>query len=62
MGLEAYGVTSDLRDYSKMQYYREMREWLARVKAFGKCILKSEPKYLGETIDLEGSGDVTNDK
>jgi vancomycin permeability regulator SanA len=62
LGLEAYGVTSDLRDYSKMQYYREAREWLARVKAFGKCILKSKPKYLGETIDLKASGDVTNDK
>lgn len=61
-GMEAYGVSADLRDYSKMQYYRELREWLARVKSFGKCILKSEPKYLGESIDLAGSGDVTNDK
>lgn len=62
MGIEAYGVSSDLRDYSNMQYYRIAREWLARVKSFGKCIVKSEPKYLGETIDLKASGDVTNDK
>ncbi|MFQ9515411.1 MAG: vancomycin high temperature exclusion protein [Eubacterium sp.] len=62
MGMEAYGVTSDLRGYSKKQYYREVREWLARVKSFGKCILKSNPRYLGETIDLKASGDVTNDK
>lgn len=62
MGMEAYGVSSDLRDYSKTQYYRIAREWLARVKAFGKCIIGSEPTYLGEQIDLKGSGDVTNDK
>lgn len=62
MGMEAYGVSADLRDYSKMQYYRIAREWLARVKAFGKCIVGSEPTYLGEQIDLNGSGDVTNDK
>lgn len=62
MGIEAYGVPADLRDYTKMQYYRIAREWLARVKSFGKCIIGSGPKYLGETIDLTGSGDVTNDK
>lgn len=62
LGIEAYGVTSDLRDYSKKQYYRVAREWLARVKSFGKCALKSESKYLGETIDIAGNGDVTNDK
>lgn len=62
MGIEAYGVSSDLRGYSNMQYYRIAREWLARVKSFGKCIVKSEPKYLGDTIDLKASGDVTNDK
>lgn len=62
MGIEAYGVPSDLRDYSKMQYYRIAREWLARVKSFGKCILKPESKYLGETIDITANGDVTNDK
>lgn len=62
MGMEVYGVSSDLRDYSKMQYYRIAREWLARIKSFGKCLIGSEPTYLGEQIDLNGSGDVTNDK
>lgn len=61
MGLDAYGVSSDLRYYSKKQYYREAREWLARVKSFIKCIAKPEPKYLGDSIDLKASGDVTND-
>lgn len=62
LGMEAYGVSADLRWYSNKQYYRDVREWLARVKSFGKCLLKSEPKYLGESIDLAGNGDVTNDK
>lgn len=62
LGMEAYGVSADLRDYSSKQYLRDVREWLARVKAFGKCITKPAPKYLGETIELSGSGDVTNDK
>ena len=62
LGLEAYGVSADLRGYGSMQTYREVREWLARVKSFGKCILKPEPKYLGDFIDIKASGDVTNDK
>lgn len=62
LGLEAYGVSSDLRDYKIMQYYREFREWLARTKDFFKLFLKPEPTYLGDSIDLNGSGDVTNDK
>lgn len=62
LGLEAYGVSADLRDYSNMQYYREVREWFARTKDFFKLIAKPKPTYLGESIDLKGSGDVTNDK
>lgn len=61
LGLEAYGVSADLRNYGSGQIYREIREWLARIKSYGKCILKSKPVYLGDTIDLTGSGDVTND-
>ena len=62
IGLDAKGVSADLRDYSKLQYYREAREWLARVKSFGKCLMHSKPKYLGDKIDITASGDVTNDK
>lgn len=61
LGMETYGVSADLRNYSKMQYYRIAREWLARVKSFAKCITDAQPQYLGEKIDLSGSGDVTND-
>lgn len=62
LGLDARGVTSDLRFYSKKMAYWRFREYLARVKSFVKCISKPEPKYLGEPIDLSVSGDVTNDK
>lgn len=62
LGLDARGVTSDLRFYSKKMAYWKFREYLARVKSFVKCISKPEPKYLGEPIDLSVSGDVTNDK
>lgn len=62
LGLEAYGVSATKRKYDNKQWIRDIREWLARVKIFGKCITKPKPKYLGKKIDLKGSGDVTNDK
>ena len=61
MGLDAYGVSSDLRYYSKKQYSREARAWLARVKSVIKFLAKPEPQYLGDSSDLKASGDVTND-
>lgn len=61
LGLDAYGVNSDPREYVGATY-RELREILARNKDFVKCIFKPEPTYLGDTIPVSGSGDVTNDK
>ena len=61
LGLDAYGVNSDPREYVGA-IYRELREILARNKDFVKCIFKLEPTYLGDTISVSGSGDVTNDK
>ena len=60
LGLEAYGVGSDPRQYVGATY-RELREILARDKDFIKCIFKPEPTYLGETIPVSGDGDITND-
>ena len=60
LGLEAYGVNSDKRQYVGAEY-REMREILARNKDFIKCIFKPEPTYLGESIPIDGNGDITND-
>ena len=61
LGLEAYGVGADPRQYVGAMY-REIREILARNKDFIKCLFKPEPTYLGESIPVSGSGDVTNDK
>lgn len=61
LGLDAYGVSSDLRKYQR-QAYREIREIAAREKDFLKCFLKPRPTYLGEEIPVTGNGDITNDK
>ena len=61
LGLEAYGVGADPRQYVGAMY-REIREILARNKDFVKCLFRPEPTYLGESIPVSGSGDVTNDK
>lgn len=60
LGLEAYGVASDPRQYAG-QEIRNLRETLARVKDFLTVIFKPEPTYLGEAIPLSGNGDLTND-
>ena len=61
LGIEAYGVGADPRQYAGATY-REVREILARNKDFVKCIFKPEPTFLGDTIPVSGSGDITNDK
>ncbi len=60
LGLEAWGVDANYRNYQN-QSAMDTREILARCKDFVTCIFKPEPTYLGDPIDLTGSGDVTND-
>lgn len=60
LGLDAYGVASDLADYAG-QFGRDVREVLARVKDLWTCVFQPEPTYLGETIPISGDGDLTND-
>lgn len=60
LGLEAYGVASDLQSYVG-QSKRDVREVAARCKDFVKCIFKPEPTYLGELIPIFGDGNQTND-
>jgi vancomycin permeability regulator SanA len=60
LGLDAYGVASDPRQYSN-QMYRDLRELAARVKDFGTSMFKPDPTYLGEVIPISGSGEATND-
>ena len=60
LGLDADGVITEDIKYSG-QFARDIREVLARTKDYFKCIIKPKPTYLGKTIDITGSGDVTND-
>ena len=61
LGIDTYGVGADPRQYAGATY-RHVREILVRNKDFVKCIFKPEPTYLGDTIPVSGSGDVTNDR
>lgn len=60
LGLEAYGVSSDLHQYGG-QRSREVREVLARCKDFAMGIFKPHPTFLGEAIPVNGNGNLTND-
>ena len=60
LGIEAYGVSADLRSYAG-QTKRDLREVLARIKDMAYALFKPLPTYLGDPISLDGSGDVTND-
>lgn len=63
LGIEAYGVKSDIREYQLMDSYKK-REILAQLKDFTYVnILKPEPKFLGEAIPVSSSdGRVTDDE
>jgi len=61
LGIEAYGVSADLRAY-RNDLYNNLRESVARCKDFLFVIFKPEPTYLGEPIDLSGSGQQTDDE
>lgn len=60
LGLEGYGVYANPRKYMG-RVNREIREVIARNKDFLKTIIKPKSKYLGEKIDLNGNGNITND-
>ncbi len=61
LGLEAYGVAADKRNYRGMPIYT-FREVAARNKDFLMVkVLQQKPKYLGEPIPVTGDGRVTDD-
>ena len=60
LGLDAYGAIPDSRVYSG-QYYREIREILARNKDFFTTLMKPEPTYLGEEIPISSNGISSHD-
>ena len=60
LGMEVRGVACDRNVYAG-QFFREVREIIARNKDFFKVMLKPEPKYLGDIIPISGSGLKTRD-
>lgn len=58
LGLDAYGVSADLRSYAG-QEARELREVLARNKDFFTAIVQPLPTFLGDPISLSGSAAAT---
>lgn len=58
LGLDVIGISANDTSYSG-NVYREIREVLAREKDFFQCIFKPEPTYLGDTIDINGNGQIT---
>lgn len=63
LGLEAYGVNSDLHNYGDVMLQYELREIAARNKDFFMCrVLQPQPTFLGEPIPVLGDGRATDDK
>lgn len=61
LGLEAQGYPAP--DIMSRKTYNNFRESLARVKAVLDVeILRREPKYLGDSIPISGSGLLTDDE
>ncbi len=61
LGMDADGVACDLHSYGG-QRYRDIREVLARDKAFIYTLIMPEPTYMGGQIPITGNGDDTNDE
>ncbi|HWP97575.1 MAG TPA: ElyC/SanA/YdcF family protein [Syntrophomonadaceae bacterium] len=63
LGLDAYGVASDLHDYGSVMAGYQLREMVARNKDFLMTeIIKPEPTFLGDAIPVFGDGGATDDK
>lgn len=60
LGINAVGVASDLHQYQQQQWF-DFREIPARTKDFFQTLFHVPPTYLGDTISLNQSGDVTDD-
>lgn len=61
VGVEAYGVSADRHQYV-MARYNELRESLARIKAYFEVAFGAESKYLGEAIPLNGDSKKSWDR
>ena len=57
--MEAVGVASDSRSYSGQTWY-DLREIPARTKDFFYVIAQTPSTFVGDSISLHQSGDVTD--
>jgi SanA protein len=63
LGIEAYGVASDIQNYGPVMVQYQIREIAARNKDFLMAkFIKPKPTFLGETIPVFGDGRATDDK
>lgn len=53
LGVKSIGVVADRREYRDKER-NQIRESVARIKAFLNVILKAEPKFLGNKIPITG--------
>lgn len=60
LGLQAVGISAEGNHYAG-QWGRDVREFLAKNKDFVMCLIKPEPKYLGEVIPITGDGRLSHD-
>ena len=60
LGIEAYGIAAEDIPYKFIMLKNKIREILSRDKNFFKVMIKPQSKYLGETIDLNNNGNITN--
>lgn len=60
LGIETYGYIADRQPYLAATW-NEIRESLARFKAFLNVIFYSEPKYLGDHIPITGDSKLSWD-
>jgi len=57
LGLDAVGLAVDQGRFSlRLRSYWELREVMARVKAFFWVLFKVKPRYLGKVIPITGDG------
>ena len=62
LGLDAYGIEADNIPYKTINIKNEIREVLARDKDIIKTLFKLKSKFVGEPIDIKGSGEITFDE
>jgi len=63
LGMEAYGIASDPREYDAVQMRNyKLREFAARNKDFFLAkFIQPKPTFLGDTIPVSGDGSITDD-